>query len=77
MNTACLYLSEARSMVPPSTYPRLHSLRSFSLGLLRVSLRGCEVSIQRVVSDGCRVRPSWPSANIFLFKLLRTAPNPT
>ena len=38
MNTACLYLSEARSMVSPSTYPRLHSLRSFSLGLLRVSL---------------------------------------
>ena len=24
--------------------------------------RGCEVSIQRMVSDGCRVRPSWPSA---------------
>ena len=38
MNTTCLYLSEARSMVPPSTYPRLHSLRSLSLGLLRTSL---------------------------------------
>ena len=38
MNTTCLYLSEARSSVPPPTYPRLLSLRSFSLGLLRVSL---------------------------------------
>ncbi len=38
MNTTCLYLSEARSRVPPPTYPRLHSLRSLSLGLLRTSL---------------------------------------
>ena len=38
MNTTCLYLSEARSKVPPSTYPRLHSLRSLSLGLLRSRL---------------------------------------
>gem|GEM_PF-1409964 len=38
MNTTCLYLSEARSKVPPSTYPRLHSLRSLSLGLLRASI---------------------------------------
>ena len=38
MNTACMYLSEALSIVPPSTYPRLHSLRSLCLGLLRVSL---------------------------------------
>ena len=44
---------------------RLHSLRSLSLGLSRVSLRGCEVSIQRVVPDGCRVRPLWPSAKKF------------
>ena len=35
MNTTRMYLSEARSKVPSSTYPRLHSLRSFSLGLLR------------------------------------------
>ena len=76
MNTACMYLSEALSIVPPSTNPRLHSLRSLSLGLLRASLRGCEVSIQCVLSDGCRARPSWTSANIFLFKLLGTAPNP-
>ena len=43
MNTTRMYLSEALSKVPPSTYPRLHSLRSFSLGLLRVSLRGCKL----------------------------------
>ena len=30
----------------------------------KVNLRDCEVSIQRVVSDGCRVRPSWPSVII-------------
>ena len=38
MNTACMYLSEALSKHLPSSYPRLHSLRSLSLGLLRVSL---------------------------------------
>ena len=38
MNITCMYLSEVRSRVPPPTYPRLRSLRSFSLGLLRVSL---------------------------------------
>ena len=38
MNTTRMYLSEALSKVPPPTYPRLHSLRSFSLGLLTVSL---------------------------------------
>ena len=38
MNTTCMYLSEARSKVRFSTYPRLPSLRSVSLGLLRVCL---------------------------------------
>ena len=38
MNTTRMCLSEALSKVPPSTYPRLHSLRSLSLGLLRVIL---------------------------------------
>ena len=38
MNTTCMYFSEARSKVPSSTYPRLHSLRSFSLGLLRARI---------------------------------------
>ncbi len=39
MHTACLYLSEALSYYPAVvTYPRLHSLRSFSLGLLKVYL---------------------------------------
>ena len=38
MNTTRIYLSEARINVRFSTYPRLHSLRSFSLGLLRASL---------------------------------------
>ena len=38
MNTACMYLSEALSKHLLSSYPRLHSLRSFSLGLLRNSL---------------------------------------
>ena len=39
MHTACLYLSEALSYYPAVvTYPRLYSLRSFSLGLLKVYL---------------------------------------
>ena len=38
INTACMYLSEALSKHLLSSYPRLHSLRSFSLGLLRNSL---------------------------------------
>ena len=38
INTACMYLSEALSKHLPSSYPRLHSLRSLSLGLLRNSL---------------------------------------
>ena len=55
-------------------YPRLRSLRSLSLGLLESQpLRGCEVSIQRVVSDGCRVRPLWPSVINSIFICLRTA----
>ena len=54
MNTTCLYLSEARSMVPPSTYPRLHSLRSLSLGLLRTSLSEA-VSHYCTWMDGIRV----------------------
>ncbi len=49
MNTTCLYLSEARSKVSSSTYPRLHSLRSFSLGLLRASL-------SEAVSHCCALR---------------------
>ena len=38
MNTACMYLSEALNKHLPSSYPRLHSLRSLSLGLLKVYL---------------------------------------
>jgi hypothetical protein len=64
--------------------PRLHSLRSLSLGLRRVYLRGCEVSIQRVVSDGCRVRlgrvrgrPQKNLLSLVYGGTLRTAPNPT
>ena len=38
MNTACMYLFEALSKHLLSSYPRLRSLRSFSLGLLRVCL---------------------------------------
>ena len=38
MNTACMYLSEALNKHLPSSYPRLHSLRSLSLGLRRTSL---------------------------------------
>ena len=66
VNTTCLNLSEALSECETTDLnPRLRSLRSLSLGLLESQpLRGCEVSIQRVVSDGCRVRPLWPSANI-------------
>ena len=104
IHTTCQCLSEALIENMLSYIPRLRSLRSLSLGLLRASLteavslccpwrmginptptlakaacfamicecslglsrvnRGCEVSIQRVVSDGCRVRPSWPSVII-------------
>ena len=55
MNTTRLYLSEALSKIPPPTYPRLHSLRSFSLGLLRVSLRGCKSLLR--LEDGDKPHP--------------------
>ena len=58
MNTASMYLSEARSMVPPSTYPRLHSLRSFSLGLLRASLSEA-VSHCGAWRMGINTTPTW------------------
>ena len=53
VNTTCLNLSEALSECETTDLnPRLRSLRSLSLGLLESQpLRGCEVSIQRVVSD--------------------------
>ena len=53
VHTTCLNLSEALSgHYPFICPPRLRSLRSLSLGLLESQpLRGCEVSIQRVVSD--------------------------
>ncbi len=38
INTACMYLSEALSKHLPSSYSRLLSLCSFSLGLRRTSL---------------------------------------
>ncbi len=38
MNTTRMYLSEALSGFYASSHPRLRSLRSLSLGLLRVSL---------------------------------------
>ena len=66
-----VYLSEARNGFLIVYTHRLHSLRSLSLGLSRVSLRGCKVSIQRVVSDGCRVRPSWPYEKNFIITCLR------
>ena len=55
MYTPCLYLSEARSKVPLSTYPRLPSLRSLSLGLLRASLRSCK-SLW-LLEDGHKAHP--------------------
>jgi len=55
MNTTRMYLSEALSKVPSSTYPRLHSLRSFSLGLLRVSLRGYKSLLR--LEDGDKPHP--------------------
>ena len=38
IHITCLYLSEALSGFYASSHPRLRSLRSLSLGLLRVSL---------------------------------------
>ena len=38
MHSASMYLSEARSGLYTTSHPRLHSLRSLSLGLLRVYL---------------------------------------
>ena len=55
MNTSCMYLSEALNKHLPSSYPRLHSLRSLSLGLRRTSLRGCK-SLLRLV-DGDKPHP--------------------
>ena len=50
MNTACMYLSEALSKHLLSSYPRLHSLRSFSLGLRRTS-RGYKSLLRLVGGD--------------------------
>ena len=55
MNTACMYLFEALSKHLLSSYPRLRSLRSFSLGLLRVSLRGYKSLLR--LEDGDKPHP--------------------
>ena len=52
IHITCLYLSEALSGFYASSHPRLRSLRSLSLGLLRTSLRGYEplmtISIRQI-----------------------------
>ena len=50
IHITCLYLSEALSGFYASSHPRLRSLRSLSLGILRTSLSDWNpsVSVQRM-----------------------------
>ena len=55
IHITCLYLSEALSGFYASSHPRLRSLRSLSLGILRTSLRGYK--LQSRLEDGDKSHP--------------------
>ena len=64
MHSASMYLSEARSGLYTTSHPRLHSLRSLSLGLLKTSLSEAVSGIRNNLSQSRKGRKGNSSVTI-------------